>query len=445
MSFAMIPANEPMPLGGGASIDPATWPGRLAAAARRLLGRTVYLLAGFPLGIASFVVVVVGLSAGLGTLITFLGLPILFVTIQAARMLAAGERGLLSSLLGRDVPPTVYLRAAADDTPVRRLVQPLKDPQSRRDVVHGLVTFPVSVLGFVVAVVWWTVALGGTTWYAWGWMLPQGPDSEDLPELLGLGESYLVRAGFYSAFGLLAAVTLPLAITGAASLRSVLADALLVGPTRHRRQVDTLVEGRAAARAAEDSALRRLERDIHDGPQQRLVRLSMDLGRAKQKVGDDAPELAAAIDEARQQTQETLDELRALSRGIAPPILADRGLTSALEELAVRSAIPTGCRVELVDDRLPAHVETAAYFVVAEALANAAKHSGATMATVVALQADGVLTVDVTDDGAGGAHPAKGHGLAGLDQRVRAVDGRLTITSPPGGPTTVAAEVPCES
>ncbi len=434
--------GDPDPTGtalGAALLD------RLAAGARRLFRRSAYLLVGFPLGLLSFVALVTGLSLGVGTLITFLGLPVLTLTVLIARALATGERQLLHQLLEREPAPTAYRRADPSDPPIRRLTRPLTDPQSWRDVAHGLLTFPISVAGFVVTVTWWSVAITGTTWYAWGWILPSGPDNQDLPELLGLSDAYPVRAVFYAVLGLLAAITLPAVIGGMAALRSLLADGLLVAPTRHRRQVDTLVEGRDAARAAEDSALRRLERDIHDGPQQRLIRLSMDLGRAQQKVGDDAPELAEALDQARRSTQETLDELRALSRGIAPPILADRGLRSALEELAIRAPIPTGCQVDLQTDRLPAHVETAAYFVAAEALSNAAKHSGASMVTVVAVEADGTLTVDVTDDGVGGAHPSKGHGLAGLEQRVRAVDGRLLVDSPDGGPTTVAAELPCGS
>lgn len=418
---------------------------RLVAGARRLGRRTVYLLVGFPLGLVSFVSLVTGLALGIGTLITFLGLPILTVTVLTARLLAAGERQLLRHLLEREVAPMTYRRAEAAVSPIRRLTRPLTDPQSWRDVAHGFLTFPISVAGFVIALTWWSVAITGSTWYAWGWILPDGPDSQDLPQLLGLGDAYLIRAAFYAAIGLVATITLPAVIGGAAALRALLADGLLVAPARHRRQVDTLVEGRAAARAAEDSALRRLERDIHDGPQQRLIRLSMDLGRARQKVGEDAPELAEAIDQARASTQETLDELRALARGIAPPILADRGLTSALEELAVRAPIPTGCRVDLQSDRLPAHIETAAYFVAAEALTNAAKHSEASVVTVVAVEADGTLTVDVTDDGVGGAHPSKGHGLAGLEQRVRAVDGWLLVDSPDGGPTTIVAELPCGS
>ena len=445
MSQAMISTNEPITLGAAAP----SMLGTLVVEAGRLVRRTAYLLVGFPLAIVSFTAIVTGLATGVGTLVTFLGLPILVGTVLVARFLAMAERGLLAGLLGREVPAIHYLRAEPDARPIRRLVRPLTDGQSWRDAIHALVTFPVSTLGFVVAVTWWSTALAGTTWYAWGWLIPGGSDGQDLPELLGLGDAYLIRSAFYAAVGLVAALTLPWVMAAAAGLRSTLADALLVAPARHRRQVDTLVEGRAAARAAEDSALRRLERDIHDGPQQRLVRLSMDLGRAQQRlrqeVGDESPELARALEEAKQQAQDTLDELRALSRGIAPPVLADRGLASALEELAVRSAVPAACRVELSRDRLPAHVETAAYFLVAEALANAAKHSGATMATVVAVEDGQVLVVDVTDDGEGGAHPAKGHGLAGLEQRIRAVDGRLTITSPPGGPTTVAAEIPCGS
>jgi signal transduction histidine kinase len=191
--------------------------------------------------------------------------------------------------------------------------------------------------------------------------------------------------------------------------------------------------------------MRRLERDIHDGPQQRLVRLSMDLGRARKQAAEGSPALADTIDGALQQTRDTLDELRALSRGIAPPILADRGLRAALEELAARSAVPVDLAIDVPDERLPAHAETSAYFVVSEALTNVAKHSGARHALVSVGLADERLHVRVTDDGRGGAHLSKGRGLLGLSDRVRAADGVLEVTSPAGGPTVIDAEIPCGS
>jgi signal transduction histidine kinase len=169
----------------------------------------------------------------------------------------------------------------------------------------------------------------------------------------------------------------------------------------------------------------------------------MDLGRARRQLAEDPDRAGEAIDSALLQARETVDELRSLSRGIAPPLLVDRGLAAALGELTVRSAVPVDAEVD-VPAALPPHVETAVYFVVAEALTNVAKHSGATRASVVVRGTDGGIEVRVEDDGTGGAHPAKGSGLAGLEQRVVAADGRLEVSSPEGGPTVVQAWLPVE-
>lgn len=223
----------------------------------------------------------------------------------------------------------------------------------------------------------------------------------------------------------------------------------LAGMTRGmltwRSQVGRLETSRAAVQRAESDTRRRLERDIHDGPQQRLVRLRMDLARANRKAAQ-APAVAEILQGVMAQTQDALDELRQLSRGIAPPVLVDRGLAAAVDELATRSAVPVTVEVDppgLPD--LPDHVSQTAYFVVSEALANVNKHSGARVASVDVALADGVLRARVCDDGMGGASPAKGHGLAGLAERLQGVDGTLSVSSPEGGPTTVEAVIPCAS
>jgi signal transduction histidine kinase len=194
---------------------------------------------------------------------------------------------------------------------------------------------------------------------------------------------------------------------------------------------------------AEAQTLRRLERDIHDGPQQRLVRLNMDLEAVARRL-DDSPEKARPlVAEALEQSREALDELRALSRGIAPPILADRGLGPALAAAAARCPVEVSLDVALPQgQRLAAAVENTAYFVVTEALTNVAKHAHAALCTVVVTaDADRVL-VQVRDDGRGGAHLGKGHGLAGLADRLATVEGALDVVSPPGGPTVLTAEIP---
>jgi signal transduction histidine kinase len=259
-----------------------------------------------------------------------------------------------------------------------------------------------------------------------------------------------LHVAFAVTLGLLALSTLPLVTRVCVAAQAGLGQVLLWDASALHRRIRGLEQERDTARAqtvaavtAEAAALRRLERDIHDGPQQRLVRLALELGRAQHHF-DTRPEAVREIlADAIAQTQEALEELRALSRGIAPPILADRGLRAALTALAARSAVPVELDVGRLDGRLDAAVETPAYFVIAEALTNVAKHSQASTCAVGLRHAAGTLRVWVTDNGVGGAALEKGHGLRGLDDRLRAAGGRLRVTSPDGGPTTVDAELPC--
>lgn len=431
--------------------QPRTTPPSDGMASRRpgplahLLRESTYLFVSFPVALAAFVITVTGLTLGAGLLITVVGLPVLMVTAFAARGFAHTERKSMRDLLGQDAPTPHYLRAEPDAGWWRRTTTPLRDPQSWLDLVHGLVGLVTALTGWVVLVVWWAAALGGLTWPLWGWTLPTGPDNSDLPELLGLGESFAVRAVFYLIAGAVFAVTLPAVVRLMTLVHSGLGRALLCSRAEIQEQVRGLEQGRAAHRTAEAGALRRLERDIHDGPQQRLVRLSMDLGRARKQLADDPETARATIDAALGQTRDTLDELRALSRGIAPPVLVDRGLAAAIEESVARSVVPVELDLQLPSHRLPEHVEQAAYFMVSESLTNVAKHSGATSAGVLAVLEGDRLLVTVADDGAGGAHLSKGRGLVGLSDRIRSVDGILNVSSPTGGPTIVEAEIPCAS
>ncbi len=206
----------------------------------------------------------------------------------------------------------------------------------------------------------------------------------------------------------------------------------------------TLTESRAAAvdLAAEDR--RRIERDLHDGVQQRLVSLAMDLGRAKEKLDTDPERAKELVDEAHDEAKRAITEVRDLARGIHPAVLTDRGLDAALSSLAARSPVPVDVRVEVVE-RPPASVEAAAYFVVSEALTNVTKHANATKANVTVRRSDDRLTIQVQDDGVGGASIASGSGLAGLRDRLGALDGELHLLSPAGGPTILMAEIPCGS
>lgn len=216
------------------------------------------------------------------------------------------------------------------------------------------------------------------------------------------------------------------------------------------QRVTEVESSRASSRAAQSEALRRLERNIHDGPQQQLVRLGIDVTRARKQTHSEPDSAVAILDDCAQRVQSVLTDLRDLSRGIAPPILSDRGLVAAARELAAQSAIPTVVTSEVnPGTAIPYFAEETAYFVISEALANANKHSQATSVTIhVASDGDAAdsatqLTVRIIDNGCGGAHPSKGRGLAGLADRVAGAEGKLTVDSPITGPTLVKASIPC--
>lgn len=414
---------------------------------RSLAGDTGYLLSGFPLAVASFSVIVTGLSAGVGLLIIVVGLPVLTLTVLIARLFADIERFRIPGVLRRPRTRPTYRTSQAGQGIWRRITTPLTQTQSWLDVAFTLLIFPIAVFTFCVVVSWWAVAIGGTLTVAWDWSIPRGPDNTSLAQLIGLGDSAFARIGFQTAVGLLCLITLPAVVRLCALTQAGFSRMLLTGVAEMRETITVLTDQKAAAVSAEATALRKLERDMHDGPQQRLVRLAMDLGRAQQQLDSDPEALRSTLAEAVDQTRETLDELRALSRGIAPPVLADRGLPSALAAVAGRCTVP----VELVVDadlglpqgRLDAAVENTAYFTVSEALTNVAKHSGATNCWVTVANGPGRLAVQIVDDGRGGAHVAKGHGLSGLADRVHSTGGVFTVASPAGGPTEIKVELPC--
>jgi signal transduction histidine kinase len=223
----------------------------------------------------------------------------------------------------------------------------------------------------------------------------------------------------------------------------------LLAPTAAARlsvRVEELAATRAAAVDASAVELRRLERDLHDGAQVRLVALTMNLGMAEDAIDTDPADAKALLAEARASASAALSELRDLVRGIHPPVLADRGLVDAVQALALTLASSIPIELELrLDRRLAAPVESAAYFVVAESLANAVRHSGAHRIQVSVVDSGPALQVTVRDDGRGGADPARGTGLRGIQRRLSAFDGTLRIASPPGGPTVLEMELPCAS
>ncbi|MFF0312350.1 sensor histidine kinase [Streptosporangium sp. NPDC004379] len=409
---------------------------------RRAGADTRYLLAGFPISIVFFSLMVAGFAAGVGTAVVWIGVPILATTLLAARGLADTERRMLPEVLGRPLARPRYRPAPEGAGRLRRIVNPLTSGQSWLDLLYGIVSFPIAIVTFVFTVTWWAGTILGLTYPIYGWVIAAIPGNEGLPYLLGLGDAIWLEVAFNTGIGVLFALTLPLVLRGCALVRAGLGRAMLVSVAELHERIDDLAEGRAAAVSAEANALRRLERDIHDGPQQRLVSLAMDLSRAQRQLRRDPQAVEQMLGQAITSTRETLDELRALSRGIAPPILTDRGLAPALAALAGRCTIPVELDVQ-VTGRFAAAIENTVYFVVAESLANAAKHSHATVCSVTLARTGGVLMLTIGDDGVGGAHVAKGHGLSGLADRLRAVDGELTVDSPVGGPTVIVAEVPC--
>ncbi len=193
---------------------------------------------------------------------------------------------------------------------------------------------------------------------------------------------------------------------------------------------------------AAEAERRRIERDLHDGAQQRLVAVAMSLGRARDRLDEDPDATRVLLDEAHTDAKHAVSELRDLARGIYPAVLADRGLDAALSAQAAGSPVPVDIVVDLAE-RPPAAVETTAYFVVGEALTNIAKHADATTARVRVWRKADTVRVEVTDDGRGGARMRPGGGLAGLADRAATIDGTISVAGPPGGPTTVRAELPC--
>lgn len=401
-----------------------------------------YLLPGLPIAIASFVLAVAGFSLGLGLIpLALAGFFIWFLMLVGARGFAAAERARVSVMEGRRVGPVYHRRASGAGA--RRVLSFLRDPQSWKEWGHALIIFPIRCVTWPLTITWLSVALGGTLYVFYEWALPRDGDNEGLADLLGFdgrAAGILLNTGI----GLIFLATLPLVLRALAVTESSLAWAMLTNENAAlRARAEELSQSRQAVVQAEADTLRRVERDIHDGPQQRLVRLTMDLESAQRRLDDDPAAGRTLLEGAVLQTKEALAELRAVSRGIAPPILTDRGLAAALAAAVARCPVPTTLDVGLTDaERLPTAIENAAYFVVTESLTNVAKHSDASQCAVSVARLGGVLHVQVADDGRGGAHIGKGHGLAGLADRLAGVDGQLDISSPPGGGTVIDAQLP---
>ena len=415
---------------------------------------TAFLLSDLPCGIAWFTIAVAGLSAGFGTIVTLIGFPILLLLLLAMRTVSAVDRGRARALLGATIEsPFRPLRGSLWE----RFRQAFTEAAGWKAVAYSLLMLPVGIVVFVLTVVVWSVALWGVTWPAWGWLDARRDDNWVLwyRTPLSAGE-YLVAAPIIVVGGLLFLAVAPHLVRGLGAIRLAMVRGLVGrghGAVLEAR-VAELSERRDASVDTAEAERRRIERDLHDGAQQRLVAVAMDLGLARERLERSGDERTAAIVAgAHDEAKRAIVELRELVRGIHPAVLADRGLDAALSGLAARCPVPVDVVVEPGVDvpvRPPAPVETIAYFVVAEALTNVAKHARASAARVRVTRRerpgrDDLLVVEVTDDGVGGAGVGAGGGLAGLADRVRAVDGTLRVASPPGGPTTLLAELPCGS
>ena len=387
----------------------------------------------FALAVTAFVACTALFSVGLGLLVLVVGLFILVGCLIVAGWSSRMTMALLD-YAGITLPRTRYPTAGPG---FRGKLRRLAYAQSWRDLLHVLVNFILSIITFSLALTWVFGGLGGVTYWFWSQWLPQ--PNEGLPALLGYPGRF-AEITFNSVLGAMLLLSTPLMLRGLIKLHGAVGYALLVDETPAlRQQVSELTQSRTAAGEAEVHTLRRLERDLHDGPQQRLVRLGMDLSAAQRRL-EDPVRARALLDEAMRQSQDALAEIRTLSRGIAPPILAEQGLPAAITALAARGTIPTSVQVD--DVQLSDAAQNAAYFVVAEALANMSKHSQAGSASVEVLGVGALAVINITDDGVGGASLAKGHGLSGLADRLAGVDGTLTLSSPVGGPTLLTATIP---
>ncbi|MFI8529338.1 sensor histidine kinase [Streptomyces aquilus] len=357
-------------------------------------------------------------------------LPVL-LTLVVTPLLTTGQRRRYRALVGKDLP-----RPSAN---AKSVVRRLTGRAWWRQVCYHAVAGPLlAVLDLVVLAVW-AAAVVASSVYVWIWALPSQWRVTDL--------GYTAQAAYITAGGL-AVLFLGPRLTDALVRLETRAAEVLLGPSRTEklaRRVADLAESRAGVLDAADAERRRIERDLHDGAQQRLVALAVNLGLARATLGDLPEGARKVIDEAHREAKEAIAELNDLVRGLHPAVLEDRGLDAALSGVAARLPIPVRVAVDLPRRPSPT-VEAVAYFVVSEALTNVVKHAQATRADVTVERIGETLLVIVADDGTGGAELAAaggGTGLAGLAKRVASVDGTFSCRSPAGGPTVITVELPC--
>ncbi len=341
------------------------------------------------------------LNAVAGTLVVIVvGIPILLLTLPASRWLADLHRRMAANVLGSPVPSPY--RPTGDAGALARLRIRAADPMTWRDEAWLVLALPLALTLSLLVVLLFVLVVTGVAWY------------------FGVGPIMAAR--------------------------SRLDRALLTFGTAERleQRVEVLTETRNESLDHSASELRRIERDLHDGAQARLVGLSLSLGMAADLFDRDPEQARRVLDEARQTTGSALGDLRDVVHGIHPPVLADRGLCAAIEALSLDLSLPVTVSGDL-EQRPPAPIESAVYFAVAECLANLGKHADARHAWVEVTLDSGILRTVVGDDGGGGADPGAGTGMRGVARRLAAFDGTMRVSSPVGGPTLVTLEVPCAS
>jgi signal transduction histidine kinase len=410
--------------------------------APRTLTDTAFVGTGLAVGVTTCcVVVTLAATALLLAPTTILALPVLAVLFWCEEQFTAVQLTRIHALTGTDIQTA--LPAERGETGVswtRRLWARTKSAGTWRRLAYHALSGIVDTIGFCIVFGLWSIGIALATVALWVWALPP------YGGLLGYSVHGAGRLVALTLAGVVAFFAAPTAARLTTRAQVAMAAAMLSVSRSERlaRRVDSLSRSRTEVIDAADAERRRIERDLHDGAQQRLVSLAMGLGMTRTMLADVPEPVRDAIEQAHEEAKQALTELRDFVRGLHPAVLDDLGLDAALSGVAARSPVPVRLLVDL-PRRPPRAVETVAYFVVSEALANTAKHAHATQVDVVAEQVGASLRIIVSDNGRGGADESRGSGLRGLGQRVRALDGAMSVDSPPGGPTLLVVELPCGS
>ncbi|MEU2375451.1 sensor histidine kinase [Streptomyces misionensis] len=419
---------------------PAALRAPIAARTWRELG---YVLLSLPISVVLFTWTVTMVSLGAGLLVTFLGVPVLAAALAGCRGFGALERARARALLDVDVRGPEPLRVRKPGA-LAWMGAVLKSGASWRNLLYTLVQFPWALFSFIVAATLYPLGWSLLTYPLWFWVFPMYAGQAGL-QLYGddhhriyLDNPFEITVTMLVGLGFTLAT--PWLVRALTTVDGLLVRGLL-GPSLLSERVVELESDRGVVVDTAAADLRRIERDLHDGAQARLVGLAMDLGLAKEKLREDPQAAARMVEEAHGEVKTALQELRDLARGIHPAVLTDRGLDAALSSVASRCTVPVRVEVDLPSRPAPA-IEGIAYFTVCELLQNISKHSRARSASVDVWRSENRLMLQVSDDGVGGADAAASSGLAGLRDRLDAVDGVLLVDSPAGGPTRVIAELP---